>query len=64
VTEQLRNGDEPDDRTDDARSSDDAEDRVLRGIGEVCVAASRLKGAMAFLAMTMQNWSNEKYCLR
>src|SRR5215469_12927821 len=62
VTEQLRNGDEHGDHADDDRFSDDAEDRVLRGIGEVCVAASRLEGAMAFLAMTVQNWSNEKYC--
>ena len=62
VTERLRKGDEHDDRADGDRLSDDAEDRVLRGIGEVCVAASRLEGAMAFLAMTVQNWSDEKYC--
>jgi hypothetical protein len=62
VTDQRRNGDDRDDRADDNRFSDDEEDRVLRGIGEVCVAASRLEGAMAFLAMTMQGWSDEKYC--
>ena len=62
VTDQCRNGNERNDRADDDRFSDDEEDRVLRGIGEVCVAASRLEGAMAFLAMTMQNWSDEKYC--
>lgn len=55
VTDQRRSGGERDDRVDDDRFSDDEEDRVLRGIGEVCVAASRLEGAMAFLAMTMQN---------
>ena len=59
VTDQRRSGDERDDRADNDRFSD--EDRVLRGIGEVCVAASRLEGAMAFLAMTMQSWSDEKY---
>ena len=62
VTDQRRNGDERDDRADNDRFSEDEEDRVLRGIGEVCVAASRLEGAMAFLAMTMQSWSDEKYC--
>lgn len=62
VANQRRNGDERDDRADDDRFSDDEEDRVLRGIGEVCVAASRLEGAMAFLAMTMKSWSDEKYC--
>lgn len=62
MTGQLRIGDEHGDRADDDRFSDDAEDRVLRGIGEVCVAASRLEGAMAFLAMTVQNWNDEKYC--
>src|SRR6185437_873427 len=62
VTDQRRNGNERNDRADDDRFSDNEEDRVLRGIGEVCVAASRLEGAMAFLAMTMQSWSDEKYC--
>jgi hypothetical protein len=61
VTGQLRNGGEHDNRADDDRFGDDAEDQVLRGIGEVCIAASRLEGAMAFLAMTVQNWSDEKY---
>jgi hypothetical protein len=52
-----------DDRTNaEDPGSDHAElDQLVRGVGQVCIAASGLEAQLAFLALTLDNWSDEKF---
>lgn len=36
-------------------------DQLIRGVGQVCIAASMLEAELALLALTLDNWSDEKY---
>ncbi|HEY2640705.1 MAG TPA: hypothetical protein VGI66_12585 [Streptosporangiaceae bacterium] len=46
----------------ETQDSDHAElDRLVRGIGQVCISASMLEAELAFLALTLDDWKDEKY---
>jgi hypothetical protein len=36
-------------------------DRLVRGVGQVCISASMLESRLAFLTMTLDFWTDEKY---
>jgi hypothetical protein len=42
-------------------SEDDDLDRLLRGVGQVCIAASLLESTLAYVCMIIDRWDDDKY---